>query len=44
MFFAQRGRESVTKMQVSDLVYEESETLQFGYWREVQNLLLVKNE
>ena len=45
LFFAQRGRESVAAMQVGDLIKEESDTLQFSYWREVQNLrLLLKNE
>ena len=43
LFFAQRGRESVAAMQVGDLIKEESDTLQFSYWREVQNLgLLLK--
>ena len=41
LFFAQRGRESVAAMQVGDLIKEESDTLQFSYWREVQNLRLL---
>ena len=34
-WFAQRGEESILKMDIYDLVFEEDETLQFGYWREV---------
>ena len=40
LFFAQRGRESMATMEVADLVKEESDTMEFSYWREVKNLYL----
>ena len=36
LFFAQRGRESMATMEVADLVKEESDTMEFSYWREVK--------
>ena len=38
-FFAQRGREGVAALKVGDLIKEESDTLKFSYWREVENLV-----
>ena len=33
------GREGVAALKVGDLIKEESDTLKFSYWREVENLV-----